>query len=88
MARKPRLHVSGGLYVILRGNARQPAEARALVCWLAIKTHAASLTALAHAFTRDVSTLSHAASRIDARSRTDSAVADTLDQHLNAISQA
>ena len=70
------------------GRARQPAQARALVCWLAIKTQAASLTALAHAFKRDISTLSHAVSRLDARSRTDAAFADMLDRHLNAISQA
>ena len=69
-------------------RARQPAEARALICWLAIKTQATSLTKLAHAFQRDISTLSHATSRLDARSRTDSAFADVLCAHLNAISQA
>ena len=70
------------------GRTRQPAAARALVCWLAIKTPAASLTTLANAFNRDISTLSHAASRLDARSRADSVVADMLDRHLKAISQA
>ena len=69
-------------------RARQPAAARALVCWLAIKTPAASLTTLANAFNRDISTLSHAVSRLDARSRADSVVADMLDRHLKAISQA
>lgn len=70
------------------GRARLPAAARALVCWLAIKTQAASLTTLARVFKRDISTLSHAASRLDARSRADSVVAGTLDRHLKAISQA
>ncbi len=64
------------------------AEARALICWLVIKTQAASLTTLANAFNRDISTLSHAASRFDARSRNDAAFANTLDRHLKAISQA
>ena len=70
------------------GRARQPAEARALICWLAIKTQAALLTTLARVFKRDISTLRHAASRFDARARNDAAFANTLDQHLKAISQA
>ncbi len=70
------------------GRARKPAEARALICWLAVKTQAATLTKLADTFNRDISTLSHAASRLDARSRHDSAFANMLNQHLNAINQA
>jgi putative transposase len=74
--------------LLATGRARQPAEARALTAWLALKTHAASLTQLAQTFKRDLSTLSHALSRLEARSRKSPAFAKTLDRHLYAISQA
>lgn len=59
--------------LLTTGRTRQPAEARALIAWLALKTQAAPLTALAQAFGRDISTLSHALSRIEERSRKSSA---------------
>jgi len=65
-----------------------PAEARALVTWLALKTQAASLTTLARTFGRDISTLSHALSRIEERSRKYAIFAKALSRHLYAISQA
>ena len=74
--------------LLAAGRARRPAEARALVAWLALKTRAASLTTLAHAFGRDISTLSHALSRIEERSRKSPAFAKALRRHLYAISQA
>jgi putative transposase len=70
------------------GRARLPAEARALVAWLALKTRAASLTTLAKTFGRDISTLSHALSRLEERSRKSPAFAKALRRHLYAISQA
>ena len=70
------------------GRTRLPAEARALIAWLALNTHAASLTSLAQRFGRDISTLSHALSRLEQRSRKSPAVAKALRQHLYATSQA
>ncbi len=74
--------------LLAAGRARLPAEARALLAWLALKTQAASLSALAQTFGRDISTLSHALSRLEARSRKSTASAKALDRHLYAISQA
>ena len=74
--------------LLAAGRARRPAEARALIAWLALNTHAASLTSLAQRFGRDISTLSHALSRLEQRSRKSLAFAKTLRQHLYAISQA
>lgn len=74
--------------LLATGRARSPAEARALAAWLTLKTQAASLTTLAHAFGRDISTLSHALSRIEQRSRKSPAFAKALERHLYAISQA
>lgn len=74
--------------LLAAGRARRPAEARALIAWLALKTQAASLTALAQIFGRDISTLSHALSRIEVRSRKSTTFAKALSQHLYAISQA
>lgn len=71
-----------------QGRARQPAEARALLAWLAVKTHAAPLTALAQRFGRDLSTLSHAFARLEERSRKFPAFAKALQRHLYATSQA
>ena len=70
------------------GRARQPAEARALIAWLARNTQAASLTALAATFGRDITTLSHALSRIEERSQKSAAFAKALNRHRYAISQA
>lgn len=74
--------------LLAAGRTRQPAEARALIAWLALKTQATPLTALAQTFGRDISTLSHALSRIEQRSRKSAAFAKTLDRHLYAIRQA
>lgn len=70
------------------GRARLPADARALVAWLALKTKAATLTALAQQFGRDISTVSHAFSRIEERSRQSATFARALNKHIYAISQA
>ena len=70
------------------GRARAAAEARAVVAWLALKTKAASLSALAQYFGRDISTLSHAVSRVDRRSRNSRALANALKRQLYAITQA
>ena len=74
--------------LLAAGRARRPAEARTLVAWLAIQTKAASLTRLAQTFGRDISTLSHALSRIEQRSRKSATFSKTLRRHLYAISQA
>lgn len=70
------------------GRARLPAEARALTAWLALRAKAASLTTLAQTFGRDISTVSHALSRLEERSRKSAAFAKALNKHLYAISQA
>ena len=70
------------------GRARVPAEARAVVAWLALKSHAASLSGLAQLFGRDLSTLSHAVSRVEKRVRDSKAFDRAMTQHLNAIKQA
>jgi putative transposase len=75
-------------HVLATGRARRPAAARALVAWLALKTNAASLTTLACSFGRDISTLSHAHSRLEERSRKSSTFAKALGRHVYAISQA
>jgi putative transposase len=83
-----RLHRLGEKQVLATSRARRPAAARALVAWLALKTNAASLTTLARTFGRDISTLSHAHSRFEERSRKSSTFAKALARHLYAISQA
>jgi chromosomal replication initiation ATPase DnaA len=70
------------------GKARLTAEARALVAWLALKTRASSLAALAQYFGRDLSTVSHALSRLEERSRKSDDFVNALNQHIYAISQA
>ena len=70
------------------GRMRLPAEARALTAWLALKTKAATLTILAQTFGRDLSTLSHALSRLEKRSRESAPFAKILNKHFYAISQA
>ena len=74
--------------LLATGRARQPAEARAVVAWLALRTQAASLSTLSQSFGRDLSTLSHALSSIEKRSRKSTTFAKALDRHLYAISQA
>lgn len=74
--------------LLAAGRARLPAEARALLAWLALRTQAAPLTQLAQLFRRDISTLSHAVSRLEERSRKSSTFARALNRHIYAISQA
>lgn len=70
------------------GRSRLPAEARALLAWLAVKSKASTLANLARYVGRDISTLSHALSRLEERSRNSPGFASTLNQHLYALSQA
>ena len=70
------------------GKARPAAQARALVGWLAIKTKAATLTRVADRFDRDLSTLSHAVSALEERSRNSEGFANALNKQLDAIYQA
>lgn len=70
------------------GKARAEAKARALVGWLALKSKAATLTRVADHFHRELSTLSHAVSALEERSRNSESLANALNQHLYAICQA
>ena len=70
------------------GKSRPAAHARALIGWLAARSKAATLTAVAARFHRDLSTLSHAISVLQERSRNSARFANTLIQHLYAIYQA
>ena len=73
--------------LLAEGRERRRAEARAVVAFLAIRSHTATLTALAQYFGRDASTLAHAVSRLAERSRKSSDFASALKHHLHAISQ-
>lgn len=64
------------------GMARLTAEARALVAWLALKTKASFLAALAQYSDRDLSTVSHALSRLEERPRKFEDFANTLSRHI------
>jgi putative transposase len=70
------------------GKGRSCAHARALIGWLAVKSKAATLTRVANHFHRDLSTISHAVSALEERSRNSDSFASILDQHLYAIYQA
>ena len=70
------------------GKGRAAAHARALTGWLAMKSKAATLTRVAVFFDRELSTLSHAVSNLEERSRSSKSFANALNQHLNAIYQA
>jgi REP element-mobilizing transposase RayT len=74
--------------LLAEGRGRHPAEARALIAWLAVRTKASSLANLSDYFGRDVSTLSHALSRLEERSRNSASFASALTDHLYAIRQA
>ena len=74
--------------LIASGKGRQAAQARALIGWLALKSKAATLTQVAARYDREISTLSHAVSSLDERSRNSASVANALKQHINAIYQA
>ena len=77
MARKPRIHVPGGVYhVMLRGNGmkeaelkgpgqrRDKSEVRAVVGWLAMEYGSATLSEVGKRFNRDVGTMSSAVRRL------------------------
>ena len=70
------------------GKGRSQAQARALIGWLAVKSKAATLTRVAAHFRRELSTLSHAVSSLEERSRNSERFANALNQHLYAIYQA
>lgn len=70
------------------GKGRAQANARALAGWLARKSQAVTLTRVADHFHRELSTLSHAVSALEERSRNSESFANDLDQHLYAIYQA
>ena len=69
-------------------KAPEPARARAVVAWLALKSGAATLTDVANLFNRDVPTLSHAVTALEQRSRNSESFANALNQHRYAICQA
>ena len=71
--------------LLAAGKSRPAAHARALVGWLAARTKAATLTAVAARFHRDLSTLSHAVSALEERSRNSESFDNTLNEHLYAI---
>lgn len=70
------------------GKDRAAAQARALIGWLAVKNKAASLTQVAARFNRDPSTLSHAVTALEKRSRSSESLADSLKEKFYALSQA
>ena len=70
------------------GKARPQAHARALIGWLASRSGAATLTRVAARFNRELSTLSHAVSALEQRSRNSQSFANALNQQLYAIYQA
>lgn len=70
------------------GHGRREAGARALIGWLAQQCGAASLTAVATRFNRDLSTLSRAVTALDCDAHSGGTRARALVQHKNAIMQA
>jgi hypothetical protein len=60
----------------------------ALLAWLAIKSKATTLANLVRYFGRDLSTVSHALSRLEDRSRKSDDFANSLNQYIYAISRA
>lgn len=70
------------------GKDRSPARARALIGWLCVRSKAATLTQVANHFHRELSTISHAVSALEERSRNSDSFANILNQHLYAIYQA
>lgn len=71
-----------------RGKDRPQAHARALIGWLAIKSGSATLTEVAARFNREASTLSHAVTNLEKRSRQSESFANSLSRHLYALYQA
>ncbi len=73
--------------LLAEGRARQRAEARALLAWLATRSGCASLTSIAQYLGRDISTVGHAVSRLEERSRNDPAFTNALHEHLTRLTQ-
>ena len=70
------------------GRARQAAQARTLIAWLAVRTQAATLEEIARRFNRSASTLSHLVTRLEKRSLASPETRETLQEHLNTVMQA
>jgi REP element-mobilizing transposase RayT len=70
------------------GRARQAAQARTLIAWLAVRTHAATLEEIARRFNRSASTLSHLVTRLEKRSLASPETRETLQEHLYTVMQA
>jgi putative transposase len=70
------------------GRGRQPAQARALVAWLATQSRACTLAEVAEHFSRSPSTLSHLVAKLEKLSRSSGESTEDLRKHLYAIMQA
>jgi len=70
------------------GRARQAAQARTLVAWLAVQTGTATLEEIARRFGRSASTMSHLVSRLEKRSLTSPETREALQEHLYTVMQA
>jgi hypothetical protein len=70
------------------GKSRKPSQARGLIGWLALRSRSATLTQVAAHLHREISTLSHAVSSLEKRSRNLASFANILNQHLFSICQA
>ena len=70
------------------GRGRTAAQARTLIAWLAVQSHACTLAAVAARFHRSASTLSHLIARLEKLSRSSSALSETLQEHLHTVMQA
>jgi len=66
---------------------RRLSEARGIICWLATRTGAATLTEVSKMFHRDVGTMSHVVRRIDLAARREPEFTTKLEGY-NAILQA
>jgi len=70
------------------GRARQTAQARTLVAWLAVQTGTATLEEIARRFGRSASTMSHLVTRLEKRSLTSPETREALQEHLYTVMQA
>jgi len=70
------------------GRARQTAQARTLVAWLAVQTGTATLEEIARRFDRSASTMSHLVTRLEKRSLTSPETREALQEHLYTVMQA
>jgi REP element-mobilizing transposase RayT len=70
------------------GRARQTAQARTLVAWLAVQTGTATLEDIARRFGRSASTMSHLVTRLEKRSLSSPGTREILQKHLYAVLQA